>query len=329
MKEISILIPRGDISLSNIEATYKMFSKVNEALDRMGRGQLFQIQLVGISNEAKLSSGLFTIKPDKLVSEISKTDLIIIPAVHGDMKTVVEVNRDLVPWINSQYKKGAEVVSLCIGAFILAATGLLNGKSCTTHWLMADDFRKMFPDVKLLPYKIITDESGIYTSGGAYSSLNLILYLIEKFAGREMAVRSSKIFEIDIERSNQSPFVIFSGQKEHADAVIKKVQDFIENNYHGKITIDQMASMFALSRRHLERRFKKATSNTVLEYLQRVRMEAAKLSLESLKENVNEVMYKVGYNDTKAFRATFKKTTGLSPLEYRNKYMREPMPAMI
>jgi transcriptional regulator GlxA family with amidase domain len=244
------------------------------------------------------------------------------------MAKVISDNADFVPWMVKQYKAGAELVSLCIGAFLLASTGLLKGRSCTTHWLAADEFRLMFPDVKVMPYKIITDEGGIYTSGGAYSSLNLILYLVEKFAGRDMAIKSSKMFEIDIERNSQSLFMMFHGQKDHDDDVIKRAQEFIEHNYSGKITVDQLASNLALSRRHLERRFKKATSNTVVEYMQRVRVEAAKMSLETMRENVNEVMYNVGYTDTKAFRETFKRITGVSPIEYRNKYNKDAKAAV-
>ena len=114
--------------------------------------------------------------------------------------------------------------------------------------------------------------------------------------------------------------MMFSGQKDHEDEPIKKAQAFIEENFHQKITVDELASMFSLSRRNLERRFKRATSNTVVEYIQRVKIEAAKMSLESTRENVNEVMYKVGYTDTKAFRTTFKKITGISPIQYRTKY---------
>ncbi|OOQ60539.1 GlxA family transcriptional regulator [Mucilaginibacter pedocola] len=323
MKHISVLIPQGNASLSNIEATYKMFTEVNNAFMRMNKAPLFKVQLVGLNKEATLGNGLFVIKPELTISEVSKTDLIIIPAVHGDMGKVVEDNSDTIPWIIKQYKGGAEVVSLCIGAFILASTGLLKGKSCTTHWLAAAEFRQMYPDVNLMPYKIITDEGGIYTSGGAYSSLNLLLYLVEKFSGRDMAIKSSKMFEIDIERNSQSLFIIFHGQKNHEDEAIKKAQDYIEQNYAEKITVDQLASNLAMSRRHLERRFKKATSNTVVEYMQRVRIEAAKMSLETLRENVNEVMYNVGYTDTKAFRETFKKITGVSPVEYRNKYNKD------
>jgi transcriptional regulator GlxA family with amidase domain len=181
--------------------------------------------------------------------------------------------------------------------------------------------------VELVEDKLITDEHGIYSSGGAFSYLNLVLYLIEKYAGRDIAIICSKVFQIDIERVSQSAFVIFNGQKEHGDEPIKKAQTYIEDNYQEKITVDQLADMLALGRRNLERRFKKATANSVVEYIQRVKMEVAKNSLESSRENVTEVMYNVGYTDPKAFRATFKRITGLSPNEYRSKYNREKMVA--
>ncbi|QNL48402.1 helix-turn-helix domain-containing protein [Olivibacter sp. SDN3] len=320
MKNISIVVPEGDVSLSNIEASFKIFSKINEAMEKQGRSKPFDVHLVGLTNQSTLSNGLFSVKPGKSIVDVDGTDLILIPAVHGEMKDVIAANQDFIPWILKQYKKGAEVASLCIGAFILASTGLLNGRKCTTHWLAAEEFKVMFPEVNLMPYKIITDENGVYTSGGAYSSLNLILYIVEKYVGRNMAIRSSKIFEIDIDRNSQSPFIIFQRQKDHFDELVKKAQDFIEGNFHDRITVDQLASMLSLGRRNFERRFKKATTNTVLEYIQRVKIEAAKMSFETSNDNVNEVMYNVGYSDTKSFRGTFKRLTGLSPVEYRNKY---------
>ncbi len=323
MKHISLIIPVGDISLSNVEGTYHIFSEVNRALTNAGKQPLFKIQLVGLRKNSRVKNDLFSIHPEVLIQDVYKTDLIIIPALHTDVKKGVEQNQELIPWIVQQYKNGAEVASLCTGAFLLASTGLLKGKKCATHWLHLNDFRKMYPDVNLVDDKVMTAEAGIYTSGAAYSYLNLILYLIEKYADREMAILSSKIFAIEIERQTQSPFIIFTGQKEHTDDQIKKIQEFIEVNYQGKITVDQLATMFALGRRNLERRFKKATANTVIEYMQRVKIEAAKKNLESARKNINEVMYEVGYSDNKAFRTTFKKITGLSPIQYRNKYNRE------
>ncbi len=321
MKHITIIVTKGAI-LGNIEGPRQVFTEVNEFLESMGKPPLFEVQLAGLSKESRLNDGLYTIATDP-INEIKKTDLIIIPAMYGNLRRAVELNKDFIPWITERYKSGSEVASLCLGAFLLASTGLLKGRKCATHWLAANEFRKMFPDIDLVEDKIITDEQGIYSSGGAYSSLNLILYLVEKFAGRQTAVFCSKAFQIDIQRESQSPFMIFKGQKEHEDESIKKAQEYIESNFQDKITVDQLASMLALSRRNLERRFKKATANTVVEYIQRVKIEAAKMSLESSNENVSEVMYKIGYSDPKAFRFTFKKITGLSPIQYRNKYNRE------
>jgi len=177
--------------------------------------------------------------------------------------------------------------------------------------------------VELVDQKIMTEEDGIYTSGGAYAFLNLILHLIEKYAGREVAVVASKAFSIDIDRDSQSAFIIFEGQKDHGDDKVIKAQKYIEDHYQETIRVDDLADLFAISRRTLERRFKKATSNTVTEYVQRVKVEAAKKELETTRKNINEVMYDVGYSDTKSFRDLFRRITGLTPIEYRDKYNRD------
>lgn len=324
MKHVSLLIPEGAI-LGSIEGPRQLLAQVNQLYKEKGEPPLFKIQLVGISKETRLSGGLFTVHSDVLLPDVSRTDLVIIPAVDGDIRQALETNQAFVPWIAQQYKNGAEVASLCLGAFILASTGLLNGRKCSTHWMAANAFRTMFPDVDLTTEKVVTDERGIYTSGGAYSYLNLVLYLIEKYAGREAAILSSKVFAIEIERNSQSPFMIFQGQKEHEDEPVRKAQEFIETNFQDRILVDQLASMFAIGRRNLERRFKKATSNTVTEYIQRVKIEAAKKGFETSRKNITEIMYEVGYSDTKAFRTTFRKITGLSPVEYRNKYNKEAL----
>ncbi len=326
MKHISILVPKGAI-LGSLEGSRQLLTQVNSFLASKGAPPIFQVQLVGLTHETKLSGGSFTANTSLLIKDVKKTDLIIIPAIDGDIQQAIEENKDFIPWIIKQHKNGAEVASLCLGAFLLASTGLLDGKKCATHWMAENAFRKMFPEVNLVTEKVITDEHGIYSSGGAFSYTNLILYLIEKYAGRELAVLSAKVFALNIERQDQLSFVIFQGQKDHDDDSVKKAQEFIEKNFQDKITIDQLSSMLALSRRNLERRFKKATSNSVVEYMQRVKVEAAKMSFESSRENVNEVMYKVGYTDSKAFRTTFRKITGLSPIEYRNKYNREMVAA--
>ncbi len=322
MKHISILVPKGAI-LGSLEGSRQLFTQVNQFFMAKGEPPLFKVELVGLTKETSLTGGLFTAHSGAVIDDVKKTDLIIIPALDGEIEQAVEANRDFVSWIIHQYNNGAEVASLCLGAFLLASTGLLKGRKCATHWMAANEFRKMFPDVELVTEKVITDEHRLYSSGGAFSYLNLILHLIEKYAGHDMAVLSAKVFAIEMERDSQSSFIIFQGQKEHADEPIIKAQEFIEKNYQEKITVEQLASRFALSRRNLERRFKKATANTVQEYIQRVKMEAAKKSFETSKKNINEIMYDVGYTDNKSFRTIFRKTTGLSPVEYKNKYNKE------
>ena len=321
MKHISILVPEAAV-LAAIDDPRHVFSQVNSFYKQAGKPDVFDIKFVGLKREVKLHDSAFTVHADLFLDEVEKTDLIFIPAFVGDLKTAVERNKDFIPWLVKQREKGAEIVSLCVGAFLLAKTGLLHGKQCSTHWRAADEFRQMFPDVELVTDKIITEDSGIYTSGGATSYYNLLIYLVEKFTNRETAVRIAKVFAIDIERDSQSSFIIFKGQNQHTDEEVKKAQDFIENNFQERITIDGLSSQVALGRRSLERRFKEATNNTVAEYVQRVKIEAAKKCFETSRKSITEVMFEVGYSDTKAFRCMFKKITGMTPIDYRNKYQK-------
>lgn len=322
MKNVCILVPETAV-IEAVADPHYMFKAVNHFLQAEGKAALFNVQLVGINKEVKLENSLFTVHTDKQLKDVKQTDLIFIPALSGDMKTALELNKELVPWIVKHYNNGSEIASLCIGAFLLASTGLLNGKKCSTHWNSANEFRNMFPEVELVDGSIITEEHGIYSSGGANSYWNLLLYLVEKYTNRDTAILASKYFAVDIDRESQSAFMLFQGQKGHEDAEILMAQEFIETNYSDKITVDVLADRFSVGRRSFERRFKKATNNTVVEYIQRVKIEAAKRSFESSRKNINEVMFDVGYTDTKAFRTVFKKVTGLTPIEYRNKYNKQ------
>jgi transcriptional regulator GlxA family with amidase domain len=319
MKHVSILVPETAIAAAIVDPRY-MFTAVNEFFKTAGHEPFFKVQLVGMTREVIISDGLITIHPDLLFGEVAKTDLIIIPALSGNMEAALQQNTAFLPWIINQYKNGAEVASLCVGAFLLASTGLLKGKSCSTHWLFSNDFRNKFPDVHLEHEKIITAQNGLYTSGGASSYWNLLLYLVEKYTTREMAIMASKFFLLDVGRDSQSQFMMFKGQKDHEDPEILKAQEFIECNYGSKLSVEDLADQVGVARRTFERRFKKATANTVIEYIQRVKIEIAKKYLETGRKTVNEVMYDVGYTDVKAFREVFKKVTGMSPVEYRNKY---------
>jgi transcriptional regulator GlxA family with amidase domain len=324
MKNVSILVPESSVPQAIADPQY-LFTAVNQFLTISGKKPLFNVQLVGAKKEVKLNGGLFSVHTDKQLKDVKKTDLVFIPALFGDMSTAIAKNKAMIPWITDQYEKGAEVASLCVGAFLLASTGLLNGKKCSTHWGFQNEFREMFPEVEVMDGSIITEEHRIYSSGGANSYWNLLLHLIEKYTDRETAILASKYFAIDIDRESQTAFAMFKGQKNHKDLAIIKAQEYIEKNVQEKITLDELADLTALGRRSFERRFKQATNNSVLEYIHRVKIEAAKRSFESSRKNINEVMFDVGYTDTKAFRSIFKKITGLTPVEYRNKYNKQAM----
>lgn len=320
MRQLTIIVPEGDNNLSSISGAYEIFTKANGFYRANGQKELFHIQLAGISEKVEFNQGIFTVKPHLHISQVNKTDLIIIPSLNHNYNLALEHNDELVQWLQKQYTKGAEIATICTGAFMLAASGLLDGKSCSTHWSVKENFSKMFPKINLQIDELITDENGIYTNGGAYSFLNLMIYLIEKYYGRATAVYCAKVFQIEMNRSTQSQFIIFSGQKKHEDEMVLLAQSYIEQNLGEKLSMSDISNKFNVSRRNFDRRFIKATGNTPSEYLQRVKIEAAKKAFETDRKTVNEVMYEVGYSDVKAFRDAFKKITGLPPMEYKKKY---------
>jgi len=324
MKHITLLYPEGQCNLSTIACivgTVEIFSRAGDYWMQQGNKQKYQVVVAATASKKEYINNLVALKPDANIRDIATTDLIIIPsAMPGENTADRQIMFD---WINRQYKAGAEIASMCSGAFILAATGIMDGRSCSTHWSFADRFKIMYPAVNLHSDKLITDEKGIYTNGGAYSFLNLVIYLVEKYYDRQTAIFCSKIFQIELDRDSQSAFAIFTGQKQHGDTMVQQAQAYIEQNIEEKISVEGLSSKFAVGRRNFDRRFIKATGNTPVEYAQRVKMEVAKKELESTRKTINEVMYEVGYADVKAFREAFRKITGLSPLEYKNKYNKE------
>lgn len=323
MKHLTILVPEGQNNLSSIVGPFKIFTRANEHWKETTGMDLFTIQLAGLSKHVDFYEGLFTVRPHTNISAITKTDLIIIPSLNHNYRNAVKGNQLLIDWIAKQYKDGAEIASICTGAFLLASSGVLDGRSCSTHWVAAENFRTMFPKVNLQTDRLITDENGIYTNGGAYSFLNLMIYLVEKYFDRPTAIFCSKVFQIEMDRHSQAGFIIFKGQKQHDDEMVKEAQAFIESNAQDKLSVENLSSRFSVSRRNFDRRFIKATGNTPLEYVQRVKIERAKKAIETSRRTISEVMYEVGYSDVKAFREVFRRITGISPMEYRNKYNRD------
>ncbi|WP_400263609.1 GlxA family transcriptional regulator [Sphingobacterium sp. SG20118] len=317
--KISIFVPQYG-TIEAITPAFRTFNTANEFLIYFGKKPIFDVEYVGLNKFVPANNGEYTIKTNRLLCDITKTDLLIIPPTFGNMDEGLKANAEAIPYFKKFYLTGASLASLCVGAFLLAETGLLNGKKCSTHWAYINEFKEKYPQVEVEDGAVITAYDNIYSSGGASSLWNLILYLVEKYADRKIAVIISKYFALDIDRDSQTQFAIFRGQRNHGNVDIQKIQDYIEENYDNKITTDILANLINTGRRTFERRFKEATNNTPIEYIQRVRIEAAKQFFEASRKNVSEVMYGVGYTDNKAFRDVFKKITGLTPIEYRNKF---------
>lgn len=321
MKQVTIVVPKGQTVLSSITGPFEILTRANAYWqNNRKKYPLLHVRIAGFEQEQQFDAGYCSVHPEDITA-LRGSDLIIIPSV-AYSENLISDNEVLIKWIADAYKQGAEIASICSGAFLLAATGLMEGKRCSTHWNNAGLFRQLFPNVSLVPDTLITSEAGIHTNGGAFSFLNLILFLVEKYFDRDTAIWCSKTFQIDIDRSSQAHFFIFETQKTHGDEVIGRAQTYIEDNLARKISFEDLAADLAVSRRNFDRRFIKATGNTPVEYLQRVKVEAAKRSLEKGRKSVFEVMDEVGYADEKAFREVFRKVTGLSPLEYKAKYNR-------
>lgn len=320
---VTVLYFDGCSAISSLGA-YDLLMKANVYAKMINHSQrnddLFDITLAGVSKKRVAGLGGVSISTHEAFKNITDTDLVIIPAIDEPTEEIINKNMKAVDWISKMYDAGADIASICTGAFILAETGLVDNKSVTTHWIAEDFFRRRYPKVTLALGNIILDEGRICSSGGASSFLNLVLYLIEKYGSKDLASFCSKIFLVDPNKGNQNSYAIFGIQKNHNDPAILKVQQYIEENYTGDLNVSTLSEQIYVSRRNFIRKFKRATGNTPLEYIQRVRVEAAKRELESSSNTINEIVQNVGYEDNASFRRLFQKYTGLTMSDYRNRY---------
>ncbi|TDO22552.1 GlxA family transcriptional regulator [Pedobacter duraquae] len=317
MVQLGILLSQNHRLLS-VAAVFDVFESVNRFCHENGLPDQFRIQTIRTGDDGVIYNRF----PELTLSDPQQFDLIIVPAFNsGNVPIYIQENGHVLSWLRQQHKQGAELASVCSGAFLLAATGLLNGKCATTHMDAISDFSAAFPEVNVQAEAVVTSDQGIYTSGGATSSFHLLIQLIEKYTDRDMAIRIAKFFAIDLDRNHQTYFGSFQPTQTHHDELVKKVQQRIKNDFAAITTIEELLRDIPTSRRNFVRRFKLVTGNTPIEYLQKTRIEAAKRYLEKTSGGILESMIESGYNDQKAFRLLFKKTVGITPSAYRSKYM--------
>lgn len=321
MKRIGLVLPL-DYKLLSVAALLEVLETANKLVVQQGQDLPFSIHLYQVP--AQLESGEATFH-DYSIQSVNKVggilDLILIPAfTTSDMQATIGKNRAYIPWLQHQYQGGAEIASFCSGAFLFGASGLLNGKSATTHIDACPAFARIFPEVNLKPNETVTADSRTFTSGGSTSLFHLIILLVQKYCGHEIAIQVAKLFAIDMDRYQQSYFGTFRPNYTHNDALVSSVQEKIEKHFDKIESLDEVLQDVPASRRNLVRRFKLATGIPPIEYLQNIRIETAKRHLEQGRLSVSEIIDKSGYTDPKSFRKIFQKVVGMKPLEYREKF---------
>jgi transcriptional regulator GlxA family with amidase domain len=319
MIQVGFLLTKQHRLLS-VAAILDVFETVNKFYTDEGQTAPFNITLLYIDDV----KGRVNYLPGYVAETLQNTntkELILIPAFNtDDLQPAIIANFAYVPWLVQQYQNGAKIATFCTGAFLLAATGLLNGKIATTHVHSCNGFAEAFPAVNLRADKTVTEDERLYTSGGATSTFHLLLHLIQQHCGAAIAVKAAKVFSIDMDRNNQSYFGTFQPSRSHNDELVAKAQQKIESHYHDSGTIEEIIKDIPSSRRNIVRRFKQVTGITPIEYLQQTRIEAAKKLLEQTSQQMTEVIFNTGYNDPKAFRKIFRKTVGMTPSAYREKF---------
>lgn len=293
-----------------------------QRMQGMAPEQSFEVRLASINQQDIQCINQLTLKSQVAIEDVHGTDLLIIPTIGGKLEAVLEANRNLLPIIRKFYQNGTDIASNCSGAFFLAEAGILNGKTATTHWGYAELFSLRYPEVKLQPDKLITQSGCIYCSGGGMAWFDLALLLIERYCGYDVATQTAKAHVLDIARGNQAAYAQLRSKKYHQDIEIKHIQEWLESNYSQSITLEALASLVNLSTRTFLRRFKKATGQTPVNYLQSLRVEAAKKLLETQSLSLETLTNSVGYEDLSSFTRLFKGLTGLSPSQYRKKFTR-------
>lgn len=319
MKNIALLLPY-DYKLFSVATILDVFETVNSILIEKKKEAAFKITIIQSQEQITLYGRTFHGYQVKSFQSKLKTDIVLLPAFTTvSLHKTIERNKMYIPWLQKQFKAGAETASFCTGAYLFAASGLLNGKLATTHADACPNFIIDFPLVFVKPGRTITVDGRCYTSGGATSAFHLLVFLVQKYCGNEMAVNISKIFAIDINRSQQSYFSTFRPDYSHSDDMVKKIQQKIETHYRDITTIEEVIKDLPASRRNIVRRFKQSTGVPPIEYLQHIRIEKAKQQLEQTNLNISEIINETGYTDPKSFRKVFVKLVGMTASEYRNK----------
>lgn len=314
-------------SSSSITTSLEIFDSAN-ALDWMRQrktktansSQIFQVETVSIDGQAVPCTGGLNLLPDKSLQQVYETDLIIVPGFLFNILPVLHSLEPICRWLRDRAEQGAQIASICTGAFVVAEAGLLDRHQATTHWLFLKQFKKRYPQVEIKDDYTVTDDRGRFCSGGATAAIDLLMYLVRRFGSPELAAECSKKLLVDTSRRSQLPYVQYSFKRNHEDGEIYEIQQWLEHHFTEDLSFDELASQFNFGLRNFMRRFKEATGDTPNQYLQNLRIERAKHLLETTKTSFEQITFQVGYEDGNSFRRLFKARVGVGPSDYRKKF---------
>ncbi len=326
MAKISIWASEGCLfsSIATIMDSLAIAELWRQTFGERGGKPLFETEILTSDGLSVNAFGGIPVHPHRSVHEVEKTDYVIVaPSLPSGLP--MNSNLETVShWITTQRANEATIATVCTGTFLLAEMGLLNGKEATTNLQFARLFRQTYPDVKLKPEQMMTQDDGIISTGAATAVFNLILHIISEFGSEKLASACAKTFLIDSARESQTPYLVSLPIKNHGDSQVLMAQIIIEDNFSDIRTVDGVAKKVGISLRHFNRRFKQATGESPLKYLQKIRIDAAREMLETTKDPIDEITWAVGYQDVSSFCRLFKQPTDLSPKAYRDKFFRGP-----
>jgi transcriptional regulator GlxA family with amidase domain len=280
----------------------------------------FKVRTASIDGRKVKAAGSLSLIPDCAINDIKHTDIIIVAAPGWDVLDDIVKNTPLVPWLRKWNDRGAYIAGACTGVAFLAESGILDGRRATTHWGVADIYRQRYPKVNWHTEQFVTEDGRIFCSGGVYASIDLSLYLVEKFCGHEVALQCAKALLLSMPRGRQSGYSVVQLSRPHSDEKIRQAEEYLQQHFDSNISIDSLAQRVGMGPRNFIRRFKAATGRVPGAYIQTLRVSAAKELLEHGSSCIQTVSSKIGYEDIGFFRNLFKRHTGMTPGEYRDRF---------
>ena len=280
----------------------------------------FRVRTASIDGRSVRAVCSLGLTPDCAISDVKRTDIIIIPAPGWDVLDQIAKNTPLLPWLKKWHARGAYIAGACTGVAFLAECGILDGREATTHWGVADIFRQRYPKVHWRTEQFVTEDRRIFCSGGVYASIDLSLYLVEKFCGHEVALQCAKSLLLSMPRVRQSGYSMVPLSRPHSDDKIRRTEEYLQQHFYSDVSINILAERIGMGPRNFIRRFKAATGRLPGAYIQTLRVSAAKELLEHGAPSIQMVSSNIGYEDVAFFRSLFKRHTGMTPAEYRDRF---------